>query len=249
MFKTLSNGLRVLEILAQSPTPMTSSQLSAETGIARSTMQRLVHALEELGYVRFKGRFVASTAKCLQLASAYAVRDQLVERALPVMNFLMTTIDETVSLAVLESFEAVYVARVRAPQRVQYDVEVGTRLPAHSCSTGRVLMASQPVSFVNSYFHYVTPVRYTDKTITDPVELRREIREVGQTGLAEVVGEMDESIHGLAIPVYRDGTVIAALGLTTSRGRMTEALRNKYVSHLRLGAARIANDGAAAGGA
>lgn len=240
-FSPLANGVAVLEALARSPEPMGVTALSEATGIGRATVRRLVHTLQGLGYVRFDGRVAASTAKCMALVAPYAQRDDLAHVAAPLLDELVATLGETVSIAVLDRFEAVYVCRVKAPGRLQFAIEVGTRLPAHACSTGRVLLAEKPASFINAYFAEIVPERYTDRTITEPAALRRVIQDVATRRLAEVVGEVDETIYGLAVPILATAGVIGALGLTATVGRADPATRERFVRVLNDGARRIAN--------
>ena len=239
MFKPLANGLTLLETLGRAHSPLSTTELSDLSGLSRSSVRRLVQTLNDLGYVKFDGRTATATAKCLLLASTRVSHADLVQRAEPTMNALSIALNETVSLAVLEGFKSVYLARVKAPDRLQYNVEVGARLPAHCCSTGRVLLAAQPASFINAYFHFVTPERYTEFTLTDPADLRRAIAEADANRLAEVQGEMEDSIYGVAVPIVTEHGQVAALGVTSSRGRATEEMRRKFAAALRGGALRI----------
>ncbi|MFV2195007.1 IclR family transcriptional regulator domain-containing protein [Nocardiopsis sp. LOL_012] len=59
-----------------------------------------------------------------------------------------------------------------------------------------------------------SPLRaYTPATLTGERELRAEIAEVRRRGFAFCPGHIHSDATGLAVPVRRDGHVVAALGL------------------------------------
>jgi len=65
--------------------------------------------------------------------------------------------------------------------------------------------------------------RYTDRTITDPDQLRAELAKIRQRGYAENRGEWEDDVRGAAAPVRdRDGRVIAAISAAGPVFRLTE---------------------------
>ena len=120
-------------------------------------------------------------------------------------------------------------------------IDVGSRVPAHATSMGRVLLAWASPSIVEQVVEAGLD-RLTAKTITDPVRLRDSLHEVRQRGYAVVAhrieSELEEGLLSAAVPVRDpEDTVIAALAYSTSVGRRTVAQVTEEVVPLMLEAA------------
>ena len=65
---------------------------------------------------------------------------------------------------------------------------------------------------------------YTEKTITDPAQLRQELATIRQRGYAIDNGEQEEGVRCLAVPVYgTDGKVVAAISISGPSSRVETA--------------------------
>ncbi len=66
------------------------------------------------------------------------------------------------------------------------------------------------------------PIAYTDRTVTQPNELRQILDDVARRGFALVDQELELGLRSMAVPV-RDmsGNVVAALNISTHASRVT----------------------------
>jgi len=118
---------------------MTLSEVAEATGLTRATARRFLHTLETLGYVASAGRDFSLTPKVLGLGYAYLSALTLPEIAQPHLERLARELDESVSAAVLDGDEIVYVARVPVRRIMSVAITIGTRFPAAKTSMGHVL--------------------------------------------------------------------------------------------------------------
>src|SRR5690606_11098447 len=95
----------------------------------------------------------------------------------PYMVELVEMIHESCSAAVLDEQEIVYVARVPTQTRIMsINLGIGSRLPAHATSLGRVLLAALPDAELDRAIAEALPLRAcTERSVTDPAELKRRI--------------------------------------------------------------------------
>jgi DNA-binding IclR family transcriptional regulator len=83
-------------------------------------------------------------------------------------------------------------------------------------------------------------VGYTERTITDPSALARELEEIREQGLAEAVGEREPDLAGMAAPVLgRGDELVAILGLQGPVARLPVAKRRALARPLRRAAAEL----------
>jgi IclR family pca regulon transcriptional regulator len=123
---------------------------------------------------------------------------------------------------VLDSQDAVFVARSTHRRSLSSGLGVGTRLPAYCSATGRVLLSVQPKAHVEFLLGRMTRPAFTPHTLTGLRDIQREIHLVPKRGYAFCDEELEIGLRSIAVPVRNSrGGVIAALSLSVSAKRMT----------------------------
>lgn len=141
--RTLARGLAVLQALSTDPEGATVAGLSAQTGLDRAVLYRLLATLGECGYVvRDDDTRRYRLGVTLIELGARAARGLEVRRyALPGMRALMEQARETVCLAVRDGDDVVVVDRLDPPGRqVRVGYPVGLRHPLGDSAHGRALL-------------------------------------------------------------------------------------------------------------
>jgi IclR family pca regulon transcriptional regulator len=135
----------------------------------------------------------------------------------------------------------VYVQRQHAKRILPMSPTLGSRLPAHAVSMGRVLLAGLPDEHLEAYLASAELAALTRATLTDRDRLRAALLAVREQGWAWIDGELDESICGLAVPVRdRGGATIAALNVSLPAGQFTqEQAVAQFLGELRVTASRL----------
>jgi IclR family pca regulon transcriptional regulator len=111
------------------------------------------------------------------------------------------------------------------------NVSVGTRVPAHATSMGRVLLAWAPPVVVDEVLTGRPLRAVTPNTLTDLDDVRAELSRVRAQGWSIVSEELEIGLLSASAPVRdRSGEVVAALASSTSVGRSdAETLRRDVV--------------------
>ncbi|NIJ12006.1 IclR family pca regulon transcriptional regulator [Saccharomonospora amisosensis] len=230
LIQSIERGFAVLLAFdADRPNP-TLAELAAATGLSRPAVRRILLTLQHLGYVHGESGRWSLTPRVLSIGQHYSASHAMIETAQPHLLRLAEHTGESASLAALDGTEVVYIARVPVRRIMSINVSIGTRVPAHATSMGRVLLAWAPRSCVDEVIEAGLP-RLTDLTITDPVELRSALRTVREQGYAIVSEELEEGLVSASAPVRdRSGAVVAALASSSSIGRSSvDELRRHVV--------------------
>ena len=232
--QSLARGLAVIRAMGRASAPLTIAETASAAGLTRAGARRILLTLEQLGYVRLTGRQFALTPLILDLSGAFQGSDVLWSLVEPQLNALVSDINETASAGVLDDLDIVYVLRLKPVRRLHFDLAPGARLPAHVSSMGRVLLADLPPRQLDAYFERARIERYTANTVVDERALRRVIAQAGKQGYAMVVGEMDETITGISVPVRnRSGQAVTALNISTTQARVSqETIRSRMLPRL-----------------
>jgi IclR family pca regulon transcriptional regulator len=238
---SLARGLAILRACASHARESTIPQLSAETGIPRAAVRRVLYTLTQLGYARPQGRGYVLLPRVLGIASAYTSASSLVDQAQPLLDRLRDEISESCSLGVLDGDDLLYVARAETVRIMSIGLHKGSRLPAYCSSMGRILLADLPADTLAGYLQRTALRPRTEYTETDGERFRRLIEQVKTDGYALNNQDFEIGLRSIAVPV-RDatGTVVAAMNVGSTTARIScDDLLVKILPRLRSAAAEL----------
>lgn len=238
---SLARGLTVISAFGQQAPAMTLSEVAARTGITRAAARRFLLTLAALGYVAFDGKLFQLTPKVLGLGYAYLSSMSLWEVAQPFLEEVATAVHESCSISVLDGEEIVYVARVPTSRIMSVGLSIGTRLPAHCTSMGRVLLAALTPAELDRFLATAALRPFTARTITAKDRLRRALARIGQDGFGLVDQELEDGLLSIAVPLRnRAGKVLAAMNASGHASRVTATqMIDRFLPPLRAAADQI----------
>jgi IclR family pca regulon transcriptional regulator len=225
------------------PDALTLSEVAERTGLARAVVRRFLYTLVELGYVITDGKYFRLTAKILDLGYAYLSSFSLPKIAERFLEEVTLETKESSSASVLDGDEIVYVARVQTRRIMSVSLSIGSRLPAFCTSMGRVLLAHLPAEMLENYLKVTKFQRFTEKTISDPEALRKELSSVFKQGYALVDQELEIGLRSLAVPVFAGGgRAVAAINIGTQAARISKSeVLQQFLPVLRKAAKNISS--------
>jgi IclR family KDG regulon transcriptional repressor len=237
---SVRNAARLLKEFSRTDRELGVSELARRLELSTSTVHRVLATLtaERLLERGRSGRYRLGLAM-YDIGASVGPNLDLHEAALPVMAVLRADTGETVQLAVLDGLESVYIDRLESPHTVRIFARVGTRLPATTTSTGKVLLAALPADELEARLAQWEPERVTPFTIVDQGVLRARLREVAERGWAENREESRVGVVSVGAPV-RDGTgtVVAALSVAAPTDRAAPAALARIRAAVIVAAAR-----------
>jgi IclR family transcriptional regulator, acetate operon repressor len=209
--QSVERAFAVLRCLAAGPAGVTD--IAAETGLAKSTVSRLLSTLHDLGAVSQidAGGAYRTGDLMVELASAAIPGKGLVSRARPHLVALVHAVHEAAGLSVLDGDLVFYLDQVDTDNPVQVRDWTGVRVPAHAVSSGLVMLAAVTSARLDDYLSRPLEV-FTPHTMTHPAALRERLARVAAQGWSWVFEEFALGINSVAAPVRdRSGAVVAAV--------------------------------------
>lgn len=239
---SLARGLAVIRAFSDQRRSLTIAQISNRTGIPRAAVRRCLHTLRQLGYADADGNNFSLKPKVLTLGYSYLSSTPLTVSALPLLNQISRTLNESCSLAMLEENEVLYVARSATSRVMSISLNTGSRLPAYCTSNGRNLLAHLPPEALDAYFARVELKAMTERTVVSEARLREILAEVRRNGYALVEEELEVGLRSIAVPVRgASGKVVAALNVGAQAGRVSSRqMREDFLPVLQKGAQELA---------
>ncbi|WP_214369691.1 IclR family transcriptional regulator [Pseudonocardia sp. H11422] len=214
---------KALEVLAAFPPGHTSvgvSELARDLGLTKSTVFRLVAALERNGFVERQGNRYRLGRRLHDLGGQVyePLPGSLHEVLAPFMAYLYELTRETVHLGVLYDNEVALLGRLHGQRPAPRTLRIGSRFPAHCSALGKAILAHDPTAAEFVLASGLRP-RTRDSIVSDR-RFRGELEATRERGVAFCVGESRPQLVCVATALLDDvGRPIAALSIGGVAGR------------------------------
>lgn len=173
--QSIERAAAILRLLSGRQRRLGVADLAGELGLAKGTVHGLLRTLQKVGFVEQdpdSGKYQLGAA-LLHMGSSYLDGNELRTRALNWSDSLASRTQESVRIGTLHNNRVLIVHHVFRPDDSRQTLDVGSLLPAHSSALGKVLLADHP--YVADEVIAAGLDAYTDRTVTDPKRLRREL--------------------------------------------------------------------------
>jgi DNA-binding IclR family transcriptional regulator len=233
-------ALQVLDYVARQGHDVTLTETVQELKLPKTTVFRYLQTLSAAQFLEhdLKRDRYGVGSKFRSLARVDQELQGLRDIAQPEMRTLMETFHETVNLAVLSENEVVYIDMLEPGRPLRANARIGHRHPAHSTSLGKAMMAFLPDADALALSSEL-PQR-TINTLTDADKLRRQVDDVRRRGYAIEVGENEDGLMCIGVPILdRTGYPVAAMSLSAPERRMRPELTMVAADALKGAAKRI----------
>jgi len=214
--QSLARGLNILELVAESPLPITLTEITNRAHLTKTTTQRFLSTLCSLGYLRRgenKG-YILST-RVLSLTHNFLNTSSLVRMAKPYLDELSSELNKTVNLAVLEDVYTLFLYRKEVKRFMKFDLGPGSKLPCYAGALGKVLLAGLTHEELNQCMEKIEFNPITPKTISSKKRLREEIIETKKRGYSICDQELSMDMYSIAVPLLdKQGEVVAAINVS-----------------------------------
>jgi IclR family pca regulon transcriptional regulator len=217
--QSLERGLAILGCFTPQRPVLGIAEIAEMLEMGRSTTHRYVITLVALGFLgQDASRKYRLGLRVTDLGMSALNSTGLREPSRPSLAILRRQSSYTASLAVLDGAEIVYVERARSFRRGQHEIDLnlrlGSRLPAHCTSMGKVLLANLPQPELEQLIADMTLASRGPNTITTKEALRAELELVLDEGIAVNDEELAAGLVSIACPVRgENGEVVAAINL------------------------------------
>jgi len=193
----LEKGLSVLELLADSPHPLSLTEISKLLQRTKQELFRVVACLHERGYLmRDQSQRYRVSTKLFELGAKNRSTQTLVARAMPHMQHLVDTLGESCHLNVVVQDRMLVVARAECAADVSLSVRVGATFDLHQRISGRVALAVMSPDERKKYWSR------TKESATHIRRWEKEFTEIQKAGFELADSPIVPSVMDCAVPVF-----------------------------------------------
>jgi DNA-binding IclR family transcriptional regulator len=208
--QSVERAFAVLRCLSGGPAGVTD--VADRVSLPKSTVSRLLSTLEELGMVEQiePGGNYRVGGGMTEIAAAVLPGRSLIEAVRPHLYDLSKATGEAAGLSIADGFDVLYLDQVDSDKQVQSKDWTGERIPAHTVSSGQVLLA---FGAIDAEGYLAQPLeRLATGTLTAATAIRSRLMEIAAKGYAWAFEEFLDGLNSVAAPI-RDGKgrVVAAI--------------------------------------
>ncbi|WP_461003214.1 IclR family transcriptional regulator [Streptomonospora sediminis] len=231
--KSAARTVELLEVLSELDRPATLRELAEHMGVPRSSLYALLQTLVGRRWVRTDptGSLYAVGIRALLAGTGYIDSDPRAAMVNPHLDALSERLGETVHFARLDGADVVYLATRESRHYLRPFSRVGRRLPAHSTSLGKALLAERTDAEVDALLPAELPA-VTAHTITDRAALFRELAAIRGRGYATDDGENVVGLRCIGTALGYDRPAVDAVSCSLPAARYTPEVAETAIGAL-----------------
>ncbi len=213
----------VLDVIAKGRGSLTVTDLATRTGLSRSSVHRILQALEREQYVMRVPAHTSYTLGPGLLNFGIDAHLRLVAANRGHLVTLSRALSENTELAVIVGSSVVVIDGVSGSDRLGGTASVGKRFPLHATSFGKALLSRLPDQNQRSIIAETLP-RFTPNTVTDRDALLHQLETIGRINVAIDVEEHRTGICTLATAINAPIGGLQAIGVVIPTHRIRQKL-------------------------
>ncbi|MFI5891738.1 IclR family transcriptional regulator [Actinoplanes sp. NPDC051513] len=236
--RSVQRALDILSLLTEERPSITIREAVEATGLAKTTVIRLIQTLEQMGLLWATTSGYMAGPGLWRWAHLARSSWELPPETKRMMRDLAAKDRETVNVYVARDIVRVCIAQQESPQPLRHVVHVGDELPMWAGASAKVLLRNATPGLLA---RIARSSPYGEQHVR---RMQEWIDEAAHQGFAVSHGEREEGLTAVAVPVLgRSGTVVAALTLSGPTMRFTDERIDTFVKDLTEVANRMAERG------
>lgn len=241
--QSIRRAVTMLEAFTDERPSWSVSELASRVGLNRTTVYRLLMALEGVEYVyrdpatdtfRLGSGLIALGGRAQRANSIRSV-------ALDELETMAADTGETATLEIMHDHEMVIIEEIPGEFVTSGSQHIGSRWPAYATSTGKAILSCLPPGELEAALaRSLRPM--TGLTITSGEELRARLADIRRLGYAVAAEELEMGFVAVGAPLLDgNGRPVAAISLGGTLTRMTAGRVPEIGDRVRSAAARISH--------
>lgn len=237
--RTIVNTFKVLDVIANSSSPIGVSKISEDSTLPKTTVFRITETLAALNLISENTSQEYKLGKgFLKYVDQTKSQNDLVNIAKPFLVEFASKTKETINLGILYNQEVIYLTSIKG-ERFTLQVDLLPIAPLYCSSLGKIFLSTFSDKEFDDYVKKAEFKRNTVNTIVDPDELKNEIIKVRSEQLAYDREEAEYGLTCIANPIKKGSKVIAAISVSGPTSRLRARGMDKLVSQLKNTANKI----------
>ena len=239
--KVLGKALDLIEIISRDPHGISLSELSAKSGLNKSTAHRILSTMLTRKFLeKDKNGCYRLGSKMLEVISYYISKLELQTESRPYLWQLTNRLQLSALLAVFYKGESILVDRMEFIHDHAGFNDFGMRPPIYSTAYGKCLMAAMSSVELDYMFEEINLVKLTEYTLTNKDLILKELKQIRKLGYAIDKEEHEYNKCCVAAPIYDyRGEAIAAITVSGTNAQLSDDKLPEIIEEVKKAAKKI----------
>lgn len=232
--------IRVVEILsfiAQKQNGANLTQISDELMLPKSTISPILKTLVDKKFIHLQNLKYKIGVNSFKIGSKFLDNLNVIDMIKSHMQTIVNECNEICQLGILDNCDVVYIAKVDPIQPIQLSSSVGNTLPANCTALGKILLSAfDDEQIQNLYQNGLS--KLTQKSITNMQVFLSHVKQIKHQQFAFETGESNPQIQCLAVPLFCNNGILAAMSVSIplfrSNAKLIEKIKSLLIFHSKI---------------
>ncbi|MFQ5996105.1 MAG: IclR family transcriptional regulator [Dehalococcoidales bacterium] len=218
------------------------SQISRRAGIPKATTHRILVTLTKDGLLERNNKTgnYRIGPELYMLGSIYLSTTDIVSAAKPVTKVLNDLTAETVHVSIFYRGNVLIIMKEESKHTFRVSQHIGTIVPAYASAMGKAFLSELTDAEIDNLIPDEKLKPITSKTIATKTELKRELKQIRNSGIAIDNEGTLEAIIGTGALIRDDtGRAVTAIGIPFPIFRLNKAGSERIQNLVKMGASLI----------
>jgi DNA-binding IclR family transcriptional regulator len=238
---TADRAIDILLMFNDDQPVISAADVAERFGMPRSTTYRYLMSLRTKGLLIEAGDSQYRLGpRIFTLARVAREGYSIIHTAETELRKLADATGETILLTQRDGATLTVLECIVSAQPVRISYNRGQILPTPATASAKVMLAYDDEKRTQALLRRKRLTQYTKHTVTDPVQIARDLAAVRARGFATNRNEVDEGATAIAAPIFEsDGSVRHAVSVAAPSFRVTERQLEKFAPLVKAAAAAI----------
>ena len=218
LIKSLSKGLKVYRFIADYGKPILAVTLCEKLQIDKSTMSRLLKTLKDEDFISYLENSNEIIANDISNKTNQSTKiELLIKKTKVLLEEISKTTNECAYLGIFDDYKVSYINQIDlSNQELKTRNNIGVQVNLHTSALGKSILA-----FGNYDLEKIKFNQFTNNTITNIENLKKEILEVKNKGYSIDNKEYQDGMCCVAVPLFnKENILIGAVGISGNSMRL-----------------------------
>jgi IclR family KDG regulon transcriptional repressor len=235
--QSVNNAFDLLEQFHGNDVEFGVSDLSRRMNLTKNNIFRLLSTLKSRDFIEQNQQTEKYRLgfKNIELRRSVVRHLKRFDYSRPILEAMARECNETVCYSVFDNFDVITMDAIECDHPLRVSPRIGVLLPSYCTAAGKVMLAGLADDELGKYLTCCQFVQRTPSTVTDSVQLRKQLQQIVRDGYAVEREESDVGVSSVGT-VIRDYThrTVGAVTLVGPSERLSDDRLNEQLIPLLL---------------
>lgn len=221
---TMHRILGILEQVANSDRPVTPTEINEKLKLPKATIHRLCSKLEDENVLQreIDGKRFMPGSRLRQIALGIISNENFRTHRHAVLRQLSEEVGETCNITIPDGSQMRYLDRVETHWPLRMQFMIGTKVPLHCTSSGKLFLSQLPSEQMSSLIGNLNLEQKTANTLTTVMSLETALVKIRKEQVGTDNEEFVDGMVSVAVPIFdRRKRFFATLSIHAPNTRMS----------------------------